>query len=209
MSRNTQNPELSGTECISKPSNKPTFKGHTCTLCLNTHRLLPFRKGITLSIIVDRCSLQERDWKSSMHSREETEWGSKLWIIIGDVAIPKISTRGNSRICWLDHGGREKKKHNSYIIMHLFHDVLCSYYSTELRCRKGYIKRFVASKPKEFWCGVKWKRKEAIQSPKVEKQIKLYFRIQISGSGIKSIFSVRVLYWSYLPKKLYSENWIL
>ena len=104
VSRNIQSPQLSGTDSISKP----TFKGHTCTLCLNTHTLLLFRKQITLSIIVDRCSLQERDWKSSMHSREETEWGSKLWIIIGDVAIPKISTRGNSRICWLDHGGREK-----------------------------------------------------------------------------------------------------
>lgn len=77
--------------------------------CSWIHTLL-FRKGITLSIIVDRCSLQERDWKSSMHSREETEWGSKLWIIIGDVAIPKISTTGNSRICWLDHRvGRGEK----------------------------------------------------------------------------------------------------
>lgn len=108
MSRNIPNPQLSGTDSISKASDQPTFKGHTRTLCLNTHTLL-FRKAITLSIIVDRCSLEERDWKSSMHSREETEWGSKLWIIIGDVAIPKISTRGNSWICWLDHGGREEK----------------------------------------------------------------------------------------------------
>lgn len=76
----------------------------------HTHSSFLFRKGITLSIIVDRCSLQERDWKSSMHSREETEWGSSLWIIIGDVAIPKISTKGNSWICWLHNGGREKKK---------------------------------------------------------------------------------------------------
>lgn len=68
------------------------------------------RNWITLSITVARCSLQERDWKSSIHSREETEWGSNLWMIIGDVAIPKMSTRGNSCMCWLDHKvGKEKE----------------------------------------------------------------------------------------------------
>lgn len=137
-SRNMQNPQLSGMESFSKPSDKPAFKGHICKLCFNTHTHSSFLfiKGITLSIIVDRCSLQERDWKSSTHSREETEWGSNLWIIIGDVAIPKISTRGNSWICWLDNGGREKKS-NSYIIEACGTNALCSYYSTELRCREG------------------------------------------------------------------------
>lgn len=114
-SRNIWNPQLSGTESFPKPSEKPVFKA-THVNCASTqtnthtHSSFLFRKGITLSIIVDRCSLQERDWKSSMHSREETEWGSSLWIIIGDVAIPKISTKGNSWICWLHNGGREKKK---------------------------------------------------------------------------------------------------
>lgn len=83
---------------------------HVNCVSIHTHSSFLFRNGVTLSIIVDRCSLQERDWKSSMHSREDTEWGSSLWIIIGDVAIPKISTRGNSWICWLDNGERGKKK---------------------------------------------------------------------------------------------------
>lgn len=94
--------------------------------------LFLFRKGITLSIIVDRWSLQERDWKSSMHSREETEWGSKLWIIIGDVAIPKISTRGNSPICWLWEEGDKKQQLNSHITETHEINTLCSYHSIDL-----------------------------------------------------------------------------
>lgn len=136
MSRNIQNPRLSGTDSIPKASDKPAFKRPHMYTVLEYKHILLFRKGITLSITVDRCSLQERDWKSSMHSREETEWGSKLWIIIGDVAIPKISTRGNSRICWLDHRGGEKK-HNSYVTDNHEKNAWCSYYSTELRWRKG------------------------------------------------------------------------
>lgn len=117
-------------------TNLPLKATHVNCASTHTHSSFLFIKGITLSIIVDRCSLQERDWKSSMHSREETEWGSNLWIIIGDVAIPKISTRGNSWICWLDNGGREKKS-NSYIIEACGTNALCSYYSTELTCREG------------------------------------------------------------------------
>lgn len=43
---------------------------------------------------VAKCCVQVRDWKSSIHNREETEWGSMCWMVLGDVAIPKINIRG-------------------------------------------------------------------------------------------------------------------
>ena len=49
----------------------------------------------TLSMTVARCCVQDRDWKSSMHSREDTEWGSMCWMVLGDVAIPKMNVRGS------------------------------------------------------------------------------------------------------------------
>lgn len=48
----------------------------------------------TLSITVARCCVQDRDWKSSIHSREDTEWGSMCWMVLGDVAIPKMNISG-------------------------------------------------------------------------------------------------------------------
>ena len=44
---------------------------------------------------VDRCWVQERDWKSSMQSREDTEWGSTCWMVLGDVAMPNTRMRGS------------------------------------------------------------------------------------------------------------------
>lgn len=50
--------------------------------------------GTTLSMTVARCCVHDRDWKSSIQSREDTEWGSMRWMVLGDVAMPKIKTRG-------------------------------------------------------------------------------------------------------------------
>jgi len=49
----------------------------------------------TLSMTVARCCVQDRDWKSSMQSREDTEWGSTRWMVLGDVAMPKTNIRGS------------------------------------------------------------------------------------------------------------------
>lgn len=47
-----------------------------------------------MSITVVRCWVQDRDWKSSMQSSEDTELGSMCWMVLGDVATPKMNTRG-------------------------------------------------------------------------------------------------------------------
>lgn len=56
--------------------------------------MLPYYSKTTLSMTVARCCVQVSDWKSSMHSREETEWGSMCWMVLGDVAIPKMNISG-------------------------------------------------------------------------------------------------------------------
>ena len=48
----------------------------------------------TWSMTVARCCVQDRDWKSSIHSREDTEWGSMCWMVLGDVAMPKMNISG-------------------------------------------------------------------------------------------------------------------
>lgn len=49
---------------------------------------------LTLSMTVARCCVHDSDWKSSMQSREDTEWGSMCWMVLGDVAIPKMNVSG-------------------------------------------------------------------------------------------------------------------
>lgn len=49
---------------------------------------------LTLSMTVARCCVHDSDWKSSIQSREDTEWGSMCWMVLGDVAIPKMNVSG-------------------------------------------------------------------------------------------------------------------
>lgn len=72
---------------------------------------------------VARCCVQERDWKSSMHSREDTEWGSMCWMVLGDVAMPKMNINGRRwtyRLWDRDHVCEVTEKNQNRIILTRF-----------------------------------------------------------------------------------------